>query len=635
MDFIQELRKRVSPEWLFFALAALYAALTWIGISGAALLLVALVPLGAMLGFRLLRHLLRQIIWRLRNRLIVTYIFIAVVPIMLIVALTAVGTWIVVGQVAAYLISAQLERRAASLEVPARLIAAARPQDRATLIGQVAPELERTTPGLEVLVAGDQTLRYPPGGTLEAPLATLRNYTGYAFRKGRYYCVSIASNGGTHVAMAAPIDSALMGSLVPNIGVVNLFGAAGGPPGNLAEHPIAGTLPPAYNAFDFRTTWMARPVFALWDTPGQTAPAAMIVQTRPSAVLNAVFSQGAEEAQTTQVAFVVITLLLLIVELAALVIGVSLTRTITNSVHGLYEGTARIAQGDFAWRIPVKGNDQLAALGNSFNHMSARLENLVAVAKEKERLQSEIEIASGVQNQLFPRSAPAPRTLELIGECRPARMVSGDYYDYLRLPDGNLALAIGDVAGKGISAALLMASIQSIVRTQLADGADGTLPAARLVAQLNRQLYAHTSPEKFATFFFGLYHEETRILTYTNAGHVQPLLLRNGALRREAAIELLEVTGTVVGAFPQMRYEEQSVRLDPGDLLVAYTDGITEPENAYGEEFGAGRLAEIVKRNQTCESHEIVVKIMEAVRQWSSADELPDDMTVVLARGLA
>ena len=343
----------------FFALAALYAALTWIGISGAALLLVALVPLGAMLGFRLLRHLLRQIIWRLRNRLIVTYIFIAVVPIMLIVALTAVGTWIVVGQVAAYLISAQLERRAASLEVPARLIAAARPQDRATLIGHVAPELERTTPGLEVLVAGDQTLRYPPGGTLEAPLATLRNYTGYAFRKGRYYCVSIASNGGTHVAMAAPIDSALMGSLVPNIGVVNLFGPAGGPPGNLAEHPIAGTLPPAYNALDFRTTWMARPVFALWDTPGQTAPAALIVQTRPSAVLNAVFSQGAEEAQTTQVAFVVITLLLLIVELAALVIGVSLTRTITNSVHGLYEGTARIAQGDFAWRIPVKGNDQL------------------------------------------------------------------------------------------------------------------------------------------------------------------------------------------------------------------------------------------------------------------------------------
>ncbi len=205
----------------------------------------------------------------------------------------------------------------------------------------------------------------------------------------------------------------------------------------------------------------------------------------------------------------------------------------------------------------------------------------------------------------------------------------GDYYDYLRLPDGNLALAIGDVAGKGISAALLMASIQSIVRTQLAAvNGSGSISVAALVAQLNRQLYAATAPEKYATFFFGIYDEASRVLTYTNAGHVQPLLLRSGV------IELLEVTGSVIGAFPATRYEEQTVRLEPGDLLVAYTDGITEPENAYGEEFGAQRLAEIVKRNQTCEPQEIVTRIMEAVRQWSSADELPDDRTVVLVRSL-
>jgi len=187
---------------------------------------------------------------------------------------------------------------------------------------------------------------------------------------------------------------------------------------------------------------------------------------------------------------------------------------------------------------------------------------------------------------------------------------------------------------------LLMASIQSIVRTQLAAGMPLSAAAGNghsaprfstssIVAQLNRQLFANTSPEKYATFFFGAYDERSRVLTYTNAGHLQPLLLQRGE------VKLLEVTGTVVGAFPSIRYEEQTVEVQSGDLLIAYTDGITEPENAYGEEFGLDRLAETALRYQNSEPKEIVAKIMEAVTLWSTAPELPDDMTVVIARGLA
>ena len=150
---------------------------------------------------------------------------------------------------------------------------------------------------------------------------------------------------------------------------------------------------------------------------------------------------------------------------------------------------------------------------------------------------------------------------------------------------------------------------------------------ADVVAQLNRQLYASTAPEKYATFFFGVYDENMRTLTYTNAGHLPPLLLHRGEVMP------LDVTGTVVGAFPSIRYEEQTVRIDPDDLLVAYTDGITEPENAYGEEFGAERLAEMVARHQANEPGEIVAKIMEAVAHWSNAAEQADDMTIVIARG--
>jgi sigma-B regulation protein RsbU (phosphoserine phosphatase) len=246
-------------------------------------------------------------------------------------------------------------------------------------------------------------------------------------------------------------------------------------------------------------------------------------------------------------------------------------------------------------------------------------------------MQSELAIASEVQQKLFPRTAPALRNLSLCGVCEPARSVSGDYYDYLAIPGGRVAMAIGDVAGKGISAALLMASIQSIMRTQLDEaGLRHAAPGTRhMVAQLNRQLYANTSSEKYATFFFGLYDEASRLFTYTNAGHLQPLLIQGNTAT------LLEVTGTVVGAFPFIEYGEETVSLGAGDLLVSYTDGITEPENAYGEEFGIERLQETVQRNQHLETAEIVAKVMECVRQWSGAPELPDDMTVLIARGLA
>jgi len=186
-----------------------------------------------------------------------------------------------------------------------------------------------------------------------------------------------------------------------------------------------------------------------------------------------------------------------------------------------------------------------------------------------------------------------------------------------------------------------MAAIQSIVRTQLAAGVPMSaavggatsggprFSTAAIVGQLNRQLYANTAPEKYATFFFGLYDESTRSMTYTNAGHLPPLLVRRDD------VQMLEVTGTVVGAFPSISYQEKSIELRADDLLIAYTDGITEPENAYGEEFGAERLADTVRRYQNREPHEIAVKVMEAVRQWSTAPELPDDMTLVVMRGVA
>jgi sigma-B regulation protein RsbU (phosphoserine phosphatase) len=306
-------------------------------------------------------------------------------------------------------------------------------------------------------------------------------------------------------------------------------------------------------------------------------------------------------------------------------------------VHEIYQGTQHVKEGDFSYRIPVKDNDQLAEMGASFNTMTENLGQLIVVAKEKERLQSELEIAREVQNQLFPRSLPASNTLELAAMCVPARLVSGDYYDYMNLEAPQLAFAIGDVAGKGISAALLMATVQSTMRAQLRAGRDFAptagngghrlpLSTASLVSRLNQQLFAFTSPEKFATFYFALYDDVTGMLTYTNAGHLPPILVRNGNATR------LDVTGTVIGAFAFSEYGESSVRLDPGDLLVGFTDGVTEPENEFGEMFGEDRLSELIVKHAARETGEIITAVMESVRQWTGSPELQDDMTLLLAR---
>lgn len=327
-------------------------------------------------------------------------------------------------------------------------------------------------------------------------------------------------------------------------------------------------------------------------------------------------------------------------------------------------------QGDFTHRIRVRGNEQIAELSRSFNRMTENLEHLLKVAKEKERMEAELEIARGVQQQLFPRQAPAIKGLELSALCKPARSVSGDYYDFQPLHDGRFALAIGDVAGKGISAALLMAMLQSSLRTQLhaglemaaANGSTSTfLSTSRLVSRLNQQLHADTSPEKFATFFLSIYDESTGLLTYTNAGHLQPLLIRAGTAQRALAapptpgatldsgsrraappcpsysdVIRCDVNGMIVGAFASASYDESSLRMESGDLLVGYTDGITEPENEFGEMFGEARLIETLLKSAHMSLDQMIHAVMEEVHRFTGSaelqPELQDDMTMLLAR---
>ncbi len=622
-------RRLGGIEKTFLALALLYGIVVATGRAPLiqSLLAVTATVAGLLSLFQAARRAIRKAIWRLRNRLIAAYLLIAVVPVVLILALVGLAGYALIGQMAVYLINTELRHREEALLRQAAGLAQFPVGDPERGMNRFVAVVRNSFPTFELLATGARELRYPEAaGLAHPPKAWAARVHELVLKKDggeeRLYAWAHVIVRGEEVTVLARVTHDVLAAMVPGLGDVNFVPLMGS--------PQTSHIPPPKNAFDFKIRGYMPVTVPRWESPDSQQGLLLVVDSRVSTVLGMVF-QNVDWAEKALAVFLAVGVLFFAVELVSLVAGVRLSRTITGAVHELYEGTRHVKEGDFSYRIPLKGNDQLAELTQSFNSMTGNLGRLIVVAKEKERLESELAIAREVQNQLFPKDVPFTRTLELKGVCNPARMVSGDYYDFMALTESSLAFAIGDVAGKGISAALLMATIQSTMRTQLS-ATNGAGPrhfsTAALVSTLNRQLYATTAPEKYATFYFALYDDLTHTLSYTNAGHLAPILLRGNT------ISTLDSTGTVVGAFPVARYGEKHVQMEQGDMLVAYTDGIVEPENAYGEMFGEDRLKELLLKYANVDSSEIIARTMEAVNVWTGAGELQDDMTMVVARRL-
>jgi len=258
--------------------------------------------------------------------------------------------------------------------------------------------------------------------------------------------------------------------------------------------------------------------------------------------------------------------------------------------------------------------------------MTGSMSELIEEQQQKQRLEHEVSIAHEVQQQLFPSVFPSVPGLELAAICNPARVVSGDYYDFIQLDPARVGIAVADISGKGIYAALLMASLQAALRSiALSDGEGCT---ADVVSRVNAHLFRNTSEDRYATLFYAVYDSVTKTLTYTNAGHLAPLLVCGGSNE----VQPLEQGGTVVGLFENPGYTERTVEVTPGSVLVVFSDGITEPENVYGEEFGIQRLKAEVVRQRDLPVETLAKNVISAAEQWAGTPEQADDMTVVIAR---
>ncbi len=300
--------------------------------------------------------------------------------------------------------------------------------------------------------------------------------------------------------------------------------------------------------------------------------------------------------------------------------------TIFGSILVIFTDPLYVAAEPRAALLLVAFNAVLAAgvavaLG-TYDRMRRQIEASYRVLRERDALERELTVARDVQRELLPREIPAVAGLELAGVCRPAIAVGGDLYDYLRDGDGRLGVFIADVSGKGVPAALLMANLQASLRSRFPT----TATPGSLAEGLNEALYSSSSAARYATAFLATFDPGTRRLSYTNAGHLPAILVRDGDTER------CEDGGMPIGLFEGGAWETGALTLVPGDLLALFTDGVTEAPAPDGEEFGAERLAELLRAHRARPLGAVIDTVLDALLQWSGPVDAHDDVTLVLAR---
>jgi sigma-B regulation protein RsbU (phosphoserine phosphatase) len=643
-------------DWAALALCALGLLALWEenllqGLPGIGLLRFVASLAAFYLLYRFWTRWRNRLLWSLRNRLIVAYLFIAVVPIILLLVFATLLGQLIYSQLGAYLLYHDMEDRLAMLASSTEAIAAAEStlpasineesMERA-LAAQALIAQAKHLPGLNVNFAVD------PKYFREVVGPEAHSFTGLVQEGTQLQLVGMREadtpRGKRFIELSVPVTSEFLDGLAPDLGPINV---------TLWETVEKGSAPTALRigSKDYRVigrvatkrrellpgqSWLDPVVEGF----SQLKATYLVTETvrerdhqvfasfkaRSSRLNHRIFASLGELSGARVSALKLFAVAFLLIELAALRIGFLLTRAITRTVSDLSSATQSVQDGNFSARVPVGRRDQLGMLGESFNSMTNSISRLIEEQKQLQRLENEISIAREVQDQLFPENLPHVEGVEIEAICKAARSVSGDYYDFIQLTPTKMAIAIADISGKGISAALLMASLQAALRSQLLLPGSENLSTAELVSRLNKHLVRNTGDDRFATFLIAIYDLVARQLRYTNAGHLPGFCLSDGRAQH------LDVGGIVLGVVEDYPYKEGSVDVPPDAVLIVYSDGLVEPENAYGEEFGISRLEAAAQRVRHAAPRKIAESLMTAAEEWSGTPEQADDMTVIVAK---
>ena len=605
----------------------------------------ASLALAAGMGYLLVRsvaRLRRRLLWRVRRKLILSYVFIGFVPVLLVVAFFAVA-----GAMSVLSVSSEMVRRELDGVIADARVAAAASGARLSSGMEASAALELLTtlmrpryPGASALVTGQAdggvAATIGPWSSRSRPEVVPDWVEGRGFAglvavgaQGRLAIRAVARAerpAAGAVVIDVPLDGAVRERIETATGVdLDPFGALAGD----------DALDPARLASVEGLAWVVFLEPVDWVT-GVEEAGNLFIRVPAAAFLDQAFGAGVADGELSVRYFFLMLLavlggLFLVIELAAFVMGLALARSITGSIHALSVGTDRIRRGDFTQRISVASGDQLGDLAESFNAMTASVEGLLHQAAEKKRLENELRLARQIQMSLLPRGSTSVPGLSVTAVCRPAREVGGDYYDFIRLGERRLGLLVADVSGKGTSAALYMAELKGLM---LSLGYSHESPR-QLLIEANRIMAGALDSRSFITMLYAVIDLDARTLTYARAGHT-PLLhaSQNGGRR---AVRVLAPDGLVLGLrgferqFTEL-LEEHCLAVRPGDVVVLFTDGVTEAMNEEDDLFGEERLARLLEEDANASSESLHERILRDVDDFVGTADQHDDMTMVLLR---
>jgi sigma-B regulation protein RsbU (phosphoserine phosphatase) len=645
---------------------------------------IALVVGSGTLLYRVGRSARGQVLWRVRRKLIISYLFIGVVPAILIVTFFVLSGLLLFANLSSYLIRSSLHDVASDAANLARLATieieagTGEPAAREAMERRVSLNRERY-PGLSVAVLPVEAGRCAAAAAKPVASRRARAYAGawqHVAAPGLVpawiTCAGFAGvlahdpagvtqpdNAGAEVflrAVAFPertpgfavvVDVPLAGAVRTRIeeatGIVigraslvasttlPVQGRAGG-----TSSPADASSAASERAWRF--PWVALLDHVDWVT-GRTEPLTVNIGLGVAAVYQRLSASQASLGGTRSFGDLLLVLLLfvaglfLIIEAGALAMGLALARSITGAVHELFAGTERVRQGDFGHRIPVLANDQLGELANSFNQMTGSIEDLLRQAAEKKRLEEEMRLAREIQMSLLPPGPLLIPGIAVSAMCVPAREVGGDYYDILPLPDGRYGVLIADVSGKGMSAALYMAELKGLI---LSLSQIHRSPRELLVAA-NRLISMHLDSRSFITMTYAVIDPVAREMTYARAGHT-PLLYLPRDSGAGGRTQILLPDGLVLGLRIDdgERFDallvEATLHLRPGDLLVLFTDGVSEAMNEHADCFGESQLADLIEEHGHLAIAELRERVLREIDAFVGGAPQHDDMTMILLK---
>ena len=604
---------------------------------------LVLVVFGFVAVTRLSRWAVRRLMWRIRTKMLVSYLFIAVVPLVLLSMFFLLVGFLGLSLTASYMVSSNMERAAQDLRTLAQAtLADLHPDEpglRQALEDRLSPA-RSLHPNLEwsLVRAGKPLARLGAAPTalpvwLEAP-----GFAGVVEEEKRETLRGVWSQGSSFLVLDAPVDDAFFSRLEASTGIVVIASDKDvkrvkerrGPDGDVALTPeekrkLEVKLGDGKGVVFFSVVERTR-----WDT-GKKDVMSFAIRYRPTELLRRLSPGSLDMGDVFVKALAIVGATFLFVYGGALLVGVLLARSITRSIHALHVGTERLRQGDFSATIPVKSHDQLGELADSFNMMARGIEDLLREQSEKQRLEEELRIARQIQMSLLPQGAVSHPGLRIAALCLPATEVGGDYYDLLPLSEGRLGVLVADVSGKGTSAALYMAELKGLALSlsRIYDS------PARLLGEANRILAANMDPRSFVTMTYAVVDPTQRTMRYARAGH-NPILHLEVATGRT---HVLAPPGLGLGMDPGDRFEqileEAVVPLRSGDVFLFFTDGLTEAMNERSELFGELRLRELLESDAEgggLPVADLKERILAEIRRFVGGAAPQDDMTLVILK---